>query len=193
MRLTSFILFFALLCGGCSPTHPVFMTFLTPFRKPPSAVFNADQLQQKIAARLAANEHLAALTLIGSAIQESEGVFSRQYPSALNGVLVKAQGLQNDDQPLAAGTLYRSARFNYPLTSELTRQAAMTLTEIDACIELCANRLLEKGLYAYRQGHLEDAIETWSVIDRFHPEHAASQRAIATTRIQLETLQNIKP
>lgn len=196
MRLTSFLLVLVvLLCSGCSSPPSTLQKFFSLHKEPSPAVFNSGQLQKQLEERLAAKDPLAALVLIGSAIHqgENESTFSRYYPTALNAVLIQAQGLRSDDQPLSAGTLFRAARFNYPLTAALTSQAAMTLTEIDACIELCANRLLERGLYAYRQGRLEEAIATWSEIERFHPEHTASLRAITTTRIQLDSLQHIKP
>ncbi len=184
----------ALFAGGCaldrfSLTRPfASLTRHTQERLPPA------RLQKEIDTRLAAKDFTGALELIHAALEgdKEEEDFARQLPAALNGVLSQALENQRLDHPLEAGSLYRTARIHYPRTQELQTRTWMTLTEIDASIELCASRLLESGLLAYRNGEYEKAIATWESIATFHPDHLASQRAIATTRTQLKNLERLE-
>jgi len=196
MTRAALALFTSVLVGGCGGHFPVSFERLFPKSGTPprSEVHNQQHLQRQLETLLAADRHLEALELIGSEIArgQAEGQFSQRYPEALNGVLQEALRLQQSDQAHAAGMLYRAAHSNYPRSLALRDQTEMTLTEIDASIELCANALLEEGLHSYRRGELEKAIACWETIPDFHPEHVASQRAIATTRTQLANLRRLE-
>ena len=184
-----------ILLGGCNGHFPLALERLLPQRSPKthSPEHTPQTLQRQLATLLAGGKHLAALSLIGIEIAhgQAENHFLGQYSAALNGVLNKALHLQHADQSRQAGALYRAAWVNYPRSLVLRDQTLMTLTEIDASIELCANALLEEGLQAYRRGALEEAIDSWEAISVFHPEHVASQRSIATTRTQLANLKRL--
>jgi len=184
----------ALLGSGCTMSGA---RLLQPFAK----LFGAQeerptrpQLQREIGKRIEEKEFSVALNLIESGLSMGmdENDFASQYPAALNGVLAQALELQRLDQPLEAGSLYRIASLHFPRTAALQERAWMTPTEIDASIELCASRLLETGLLAYRNGDFDKAIATWESIATFHPDHTASQRAIETTRTQLSTLKRLE-
>lgn len=183
----------ALAISGCALQNLNLSQLLPEKTKTRRVMLNPGQLQSNLDARLAANDYLAALALIGSAIHQGqpEERFKKHYPKALNGVLHEALQLQQASQARNAGSLYRTARLNYPHSPDLRAQASMSLTEIDASIELCANRILEDGLQFYRKGQLEEAIAHWGQIASFHPDHGASQRAVATTRTQLSNLQRL--
>ncbi|PLY07406.1 MAG: hypothetical protein C0624_03700 [Desulfuromonas sp.] len=194
MRLTycATVLFLTTMLGGCSGRFPLEIDRLFPVHAP-SQHPEKSSLRQ-IDSFLATNKPRAALTLINRKISqgEPEAHFGKHYPQAMNGVLNKALQLQQQGQALEAGLLYRTAHSNYPRSLTLREHTSMTLIEIDASIELCANALLDEGLQAYRRGELEAAIHSWEAITRFHPEHIASQRAITTTRTQLANLKKLQ-
>ena len=193
MRLTvSLVLLFTLLISGCSTPRSALQKWFEPSLPEDSfaTYYTLDDLTRQLDQHLVNFQYLRALALIRSAIHQGyeETAFDSNYPEALNGVLNQALLLQQNDQARDAGMLYRTAWASYPKDDKLQAETIMNLTEIDASIELCANRLLEKGLAFYRTGNLEKALEYWEKISEFHPEHKVSLRAIETTRVQLANL-----
>ncbi|MDX2480260.1 MAG: hypothetical protein QNK24_07975 [Desulfuromusa sp.] len=132
---------------------------------------------------------LAAVEGIKQGVQEEE--LTREYLSALNGV-VEQGGLQLDaNHPDQAGLLFRAALNSYPKDVELVTGAELTTEELETSIALCAKMLMERGLTAYRSGELNDAIGLWKRVLEFDPQHQASQKAIQTVSTQLTNLKKI--
>jgi len=193
LRKAPALVLLVFLCGCQALSNNPLSHILTYSREPGSELLSRNELQQLATRHLSSQEHLKALALIFSAVHQGhpESLFSSTYPQAINGVLVTATQQRAAGDPVKAGTLLKTVYLAYPHDPALQSATSMTLTEIDASIELCASQLLEQGLVAYRNGNLEEAISRWEKIARFHPQHAASQRAIETTRVQLANLLKI--
>jgi tetratricopeptide (TPR) repeat protein len=109
-------------------------------------------------------------------------------PQAINDLLAQAERhLKRKEHP-EAGQLYRKASISFPTDSTLANAVDMTPAQLKSRINDCADQLLELGLLAYRKGELRQAVGIWDQISGFHSEHRASQRALATTRLQLKNL-----
>lgn len=117
-----------------------------------------------------------------------ESLFANPWRRTLNGLLTQAdQQLQNENY-FKAGLRYRRVKDNLPETATLAAAVKMDNSLLKKQLEYCADKLLERGLAAYRDGQLAQALQTWNKINRFHPRHTPSQRAIRTTRLQLQNL-----
>lgn len=150
-------------------------------------------LLQKVNGHLSRQNPLEALAVLRKNQIESmnEPVVTGRYIAALNMALEQAAEAEETGDYLEAGKLYRSVSAFYPQASDTVRLVKMTQSEIDDRINICADRILDKGLGFYRVGDLRKAIETWSQIEHFHPTHTASEKAIQTTRTQIKNLKEI--
>jgi len=197
-RLCPVLLILAVLSflSACRLTSP------PPASPPPSTVDVVPEQQkpvedpvaaprQKIRQQLAADDSLAALTLIlASGLPETE--FADEYVRALKGVLNQAEGLLQKDLPEKAGPLYRAVLNGYPKKSAVAARVGMSPDDIATGIETCADRLMERGLADYRSGNLDQAIRTWKQIHVFAPRHQASRKALQTAEVQLANLKKVR-
>lgn len=148
-------------------------------------------LRQKIRQHLAADNPPAALVLIqSSGLPEAE--LAEEYGQALKGVLNRADELARRDQPDKAGPLYRTALDGYPKTPAVAARVGTSRAGIAAEVDACADRLMERGLLAYRSGDLEQAIRIWKPISVFAPQHQASRQALRTAEVQLANLKKVR-
>jgi tetratricopeptide (TPR) repeat protein len=163
-------------------------------RKPPRTHSKAVADKEKLNRLLEATDYLAALALIrqelGRGIGENE--LRVESLSAINGAISQGESALAGNNPEQAGLLFRAARDNFPETAELDRNTGLTPLELDAKINLCADKLMVAGIIAYRAGNLGKAIEQWQKIFAFQPQHQASQKAILTANIQLANLKQIE-
>ena len=150
--------------------------------------------KQQINRLLEATDFPAALVLIrqevGRGIGEKD--LQEQYLSALNGTIDLGESALTAHHPKQAGLMFRVALNNFPKAAELTGKADLTSSALNEKINLCADKLMENGLVAYRTGNLSKAIEEWQKISSFYPQHQASQKAIQTANIQLANLKKIE-
>jgi len=110
------------------------------------------------------------------------------YTTVINRLLVAAKRADQSDQPEKAGRLFMLARQIYPDRQQLQSTIALSPDEIDNNIQQCANKVMKNGLIAYRSGDLTNAIDIWTDIDRFLPNHKPSLIAVSTARQQLQNL-----
>jgi TolA-binding protein len=111
---------------------------------------------------------------------------------AINNLLKQAHEQYDSENFVTAGELYDEAHDRYPDSKSVSANIILSREEINLLTTRCADRLLETGLLAYRNGDLQEAINVWSQIRQFHPSYKASKQAIQTTRKQLENLEKIK-
>lgn len=139
-------------------------------------------------------DFLAALTLIRQEVERgaSEKELQEEYLSALNGAISQGEDALTGHDPEQAGLLFRATLENLPKDAKLCRGTGLTAPLLEAKINLCADKLMEAGIIAYRTGNLNKAIEEWQRITSFHPRHQASQKAIQTANVQLANLKQIK-
>jgi len=181
---------------GVAPTEP------QPIRKnpirtvttPPRTDSRSLVQKQQINHFLAVKDFPAALILIrqevGRGIGEKD--LQEEYLSALNGAIDQGESALTLNNPQQAGQMFRAALNNFPKVAELTRSADLTPAALNEKINLCADKLMENGIIAYRVGNLSQAIEEWKKISSFYPQHQASQKAIQTANIQLVNLKRIE-
>jgi tetratricopeptide (TPR) repeat protein len=161
-----------------------------PEKRKPAAVAGAT-VRQNIRQQLAAENYPAALALIrASGLSEAE--LAEEVGRALKGVLTQAEGFLQKDLPEKAGPLYRAALDGYPKTPAGAARIETNPAGITAGIETCADRLMERGLAAYRSGDLDQAIEEWKLIHVFAPRHQASRQALQTAEVQLANLKKMR-
>ena len=188
------VLFLLSSCGPLTPSPPA--------NPAPAAVSDSPEdrkaagepaaaLRQKIRQQLAADNYPAALALVlGSGLSEEE--VAEEHGRALKGVLKQAEGYLEKDLPEKAGPLYRAALDGYPATPAVAAKAGTRPAGITAGIETCADQLLERGLAAYRNGNLDQAITDWKLIRDFAPQHQASRKALQTAEVQLANLKKVR-
>lgn len=166
------------------PHHPASLGDRKPAEEP-------EAVRQKIRQHLAAGNHPAALALVmSSGFSKTE--LAEEYGLALKGLLKQAEGYLEKDLPEKAGPLYRAALDGYPATPAVAAKAGMNPAGIAAGIGTCADQLLERGLAAYRNGDLDQAIRTWKLIHVFAPQHQPSRKALQTAEIQLANLKKVR-
>lgn len=150
--------------------------------------------RNKIDSLLANNRPIEALELMKQMEGENDRLaefYPHLYSKALNGSLREAERLYVFGDFASAGDIYRRVVNAYPASAEIQGQIDLDKETLLRQIEQCADKLLESGMTAYRNGQLQDAISVWSQIRRFHPEYKASDQAINTTRKQLKYLESI--
>lgn len=168
---------------------PAVVDVVPPVR--PSVERSGAALRQKIRQQLAADNFSTALALIGtSGLPETE--LAEEFGLALKGALKQAAAFMQKDLPEKAGPLYRAALGGYPKTAAVAARAGTTAADIEAGIDSCADRLMERGLVAYRSGDLEQAIRTWKQVHRFAPQHQPSRKALQTAEVQLANLKKVR-
>jgi len=168
---------------------PTNVDIVLPVRQPAEPAVPSPR--QKIRQQLAADNAPSALALIlASGLTEAE--LAEEHGRAVKGVLNRADELARRDQPEKAGPLYRAALDGYPKTPAVAARVGKGSNEIAAEVDACADRLLERGLVAYRGGNLEQAIQTWRLILVFAPQHQASRKALQTAEVQLANLKKVR-
>ncbi len=110
------------------------------------------------------------------------------YITVINRLLIAAKRANKSDQPEKAGRLFMLAKQIYPNRQQLQSTIALSPDEIDNNIQQCADKVMKNGLIAYRSGDLSNAINIWTDIDRFLPNHKPSLIAVSTARQQLQSL-----
>ncbi len=143
---------------------------------------------------LTQNKADAALTVIGNGIDSGipQEKLASSYIRSMNSLIERADRTFMQQNFTKAGNSYRLALKNYPTHPSLTHQIIRNQNDINQQIKSCADKLLDEGLIAYRNGELQTAIDTWSQIRQFHPSYKASQQAISTTRTQMKNLESIE-
>ena len=188
-------LFFCLILtlSGCAQLSDLNMTHILYSIGIQSEARHINSIKIKTDQLLNQNKTEVALSILQNEIDGGIPLakFSQQYSRAMNQTLDQASEKLNQQQNMQAGMLFRTALTHYPTTDFLDKKINLTRDEISMEIDFCANRLLEAGLFAYRSGQLEEAINDWSKIRQFHPTYKASQQAIQTTRTQLKNLESL--
>jgi len=176
---------------GCTPAtfSAWFDSTFVDFRLLP-LMTSPRQAQENIALALDNKEYLHAFELL---LQEKrrgrpEKIFGAALPRAFNGLIDQAEQQFLAQEYTTAGLLFQRLEQNLPLAPELRKDISLDRNRLRERLNACADRLLEKGLRAYRTGNFKQALAIWQEINRFYPAHKASQQAIRTTRTQLENL-----
>jgi tetratricopeptide (TPR) repeat protein len=193
MRIVTFAgvccMTFTLLFSGCSAVSNV---------PDPVAVEkgNATQEARKAIERLLAE---GSLTKAHDALRDALGGDATEtsladvYTQVENRLLAEAARAEGEGRFDTAGSFYRMASGLYPKSSQLRTALVMTEEAIKLKINKCAEELMKRGLAAYREGDLAEAVAVWEKIAPFYPEYSPSEVAIKTAKQQIENLEKLAP
>lgn len=147
-------------------------------------------VRQEVRHCIVRKEFLPALTLIRqeTARGTPESRFAKESEAALQGAVEEGQALLRKEKYGEAGVQFRQVLEHFPRTAR--KSSALTKEQITQSLDLCADKLMEKGLTEYRAGQLQTAVRSWSAILVFDPERKEAKRAVETTTIQLRNLQS---
>ena len=121
----------------------------------------------------------------------SELLLADLYTEVTNRLLHAAEQEKISGTPAKAGRYYRMAHEIYPVDSRLQSTISSSLDKIDSNIDQCAEKIMDNGLAAYREGDLNSAITIWQEISQFHPNHPPSLIATNTAMQQLKSLERL--
>ena len=174
--------------GGCT------LPFMQDENRPDAgdiAAVPGEAARQKIAASLRAGHHAEALALIRAERGRSRASLTDEYVQAMQGVIATADGDLQKENFEAAGKGWRTALDHFSDDPSLTARIGRSRGELEAALNACADRLIERGLAAYRSNDLEGAIRIWKRILVFHPQHEGARKVIQTTELQLRKLRTL--
>lgn len=155
-----------------------------------SARVDTAPVRKNVRRLLRQEKFVAALDAIGT-LHRSE--LQQEYLQAFNAIVTLARTEQADGDPARAGEYFRSALNHYPPNEHvLTKSLPMSKAGIEEALGLCAEKLMEQGLKAYRAGSLEEAIHLWNRTLVFLPGHEPTRKALSTAQTQLENLEALE-
>ena len=187
------IVFICTLIAGCARFDSSNFSRMFRSLSPALQAEHNEQVRDQSRQLLEAGNATDALKLLNHEFANGTdpSVFTAIYPRSINLLLIQANNHLENSQYLPAGKKYRLALSHYPTTRALQEKIMSDPAAIEHYIDLCASKLLESGLVAYRSGQLQEALDVWTQIRIFHPSYAPSHLAIETTRIQLKNLENL--
>jgi tetratricopeptide (TPR) repeat protein len=171
-----------------------------PTTDTPTSTERVETTEQKTAAAqkalrplLDAKEYVAALDRVREEVRKGlpEQAIAEDYLAALNGTLQQAEHSQADEDYAEAGRLFKTVQENTPGSAQLQAKVDRTPAQVSFRIDTCAERLMAKGLVAYRSGLFKTAIKFWEQILVFQPQNTAAQKAIQTTKLQQANLKRL--
>jgi hypothetical protein len=186
-----------LLIGGCtnSPNFRVWdKTLLSPtYWHKMTSEQQTKESRRQIKQALLLSDYLQAQKHMVAAHRAdvAEAQLKQFYPQIINPLLLSAEQAKERNFPTRAGRLFMLAKEVYPTTKQFNSTINLTEDAIDKQIEHCADELMRAGLNAYRSGALSIAVESWTEIDQFAPDHTPSQLAINTAKQQLQSLEKL--
>jgi tetratricopeptide (TPR) repeat protein len=146
--------------------------------------------RQRIATNLQAGRHQEALAIIDKERTNSGSPRLLEEEQLQTLKSLSAVG----EKFFLAGDYERSGRSlrlllnHFPQERTTARQLGLSRQDLQARLELCAERLMAQGLIKYRAGDLPAAIETWKKILAFHGAHEGAKKGLRTAEIQLQNL-----
>ena len=134
------------------------------------------------------------LTLVDSSPSyQDTAKFRGAWQTAIRGLLATGDHYRNQDACRSAGPLYFQALSHYQAGPPDWHLADLSPRNISDRLKKCGDILMARGLSAYRQGELEQAIGHWQDLLVFDRDNSAALQAVNTTRTQLENLNALSP
>lgn len=154
----------------------------------------ASEIRARIAQMVNTGKYAEALALIGNEVKggKSERSFGNLYSASINGLAGEAIALSRSGEYGAAGIAFRKVLDHYPKDGGLLSKMDYTSSEIISFMNICSDKIMERGLMEYRKGNLGNAVSFWQDILKFDPDHEEATRAIETATVQLNNLKKIE-
>lgn len=162
-------------------------------KQPDTTALKNARAQKRARRLLEKQEYADTVNLIRDEVGKGaeEQALAEEYLEAVNNCLEHAdERMKTADYPGAA-RLYKTVLDGYPKAPELQQRVALTHEQIIDRLDLCAENLMEAGLFAYRAGEFTKGIDIWQQILAFDPQHQAALDAIETTQEQLTRLKTL--
>ena len=140
------------------------------------------------------HKYAAAVNFISDEIIKGadEQALAEEYLEAANTCLEHADKLMKGEDYLNASKLFKTVRDGYPKVQALQKRVKLTRTQIADQLYVCAEKLMEAGLVAYRAEEFTKSIDIWQQILVFNPTHQAANNAIQTTKQQISKLKMLE-
>jgi tetratricopeptide (TPR) repeat protein len=154
----------------------------------------AAEIRGRVAQLVNDRKYAEALSLIGNEVKggRSERSFGNLYVASVNGLAGKAVVLLRSGEYGPAGIAFRKVLDHYPTDGGLLSEMDYSSVEVISFMNVCSDKIMEKGLMEYRKGNLGNAISLWQDILKFDPDHEEATRAIDTATVQLNNLKKIE-
>lgn len=162
-----------------------------PIEKTPAPARENVRLQQSVRQLLSQQDYVGALSLIESGAHHGTLFNSVYHVEATNGCLDQARELFNGGAYDKAAEILVLVQQNYPSEPDLQQNITESPGQVQEKINGCADKLMEKGLVAYRSGELATAIDIWEQVLAINPGHPAAQNSIQTTQLQISKLKSM--
>lgn len=157
----------------------------------PAPVQENRRLQQSVRQLLSQQDYVGALSLIETGARHGTLLNSVYHIEATNGCLDEARGLYKAGAYDKAAEILLLVQQNYPNEPDLQQDITESPGQVQEKINGCADKLMEKGLVAYRSGELATAIDIWEQVLAINPGHPAAQNSIQTTQLQISKLKSM--
>jgi hypothetical protein len=151
-------------------------------------------LRKKVALLLEKKSYRRAIELMSDRKHPGSPAagLEKEYLLAINGLIAAGEEALSHGDYTVAGQSFRLALDSYPGQPALRGKVRRNQPQLRKQLEICANRLLEQGLMAYRSDNLDNAIRKWKEIVVFDPGHKEALKAIETATVQLRVLQDME-
>jgi hypothetical protein len=144
--------------------------------------------RQKTIQHLDRKDYSLALDVINQGKREG---LETEYCAAINGLIARGEESTEKENYEEAGVTFRKVLENYPAKESLQVRIARSRKWVETWIGIFSEKLMIRGLSAYRDGKLSAAVETWKKILRFNPSFQPAKKAIETTGVQMKNLKSI--
>ncbi len=154
----------------------------------------AAEIRERVAQLVINKKYADALSLIGSEVKDGrkELSFGDMYVRSVNGLSQEGIFLSSSGDYAMSGIAFRKVLEHMPTNGDLLSEIEYSSVEIISYMNVCSDRLMEKGIMEYRKGNLGNAVSLWQDILKFDADHEETSKAIDTATIQLNNLKKIE-
>jgi tetratricopeptide (TPR) repeat protein len=114
------------------------------------------------------------------------------YVSILEEIRTTADRASDREDLACAGKAYSVLLKNYPDFKGFAHMLSFEMAQINSRLTNCKTALSRKGLQAYREGNLDEAISFWQDNLAIDPNNTDIRKSLNTAKMQQQNLQNTK-
>jgi tetratricopeptide (TPR) repeat protein len=114
------------------------------------------------------------------------------YVSILEEIKTTADRASDREDLACAGKAYNVLWKNYPDFKAFAHMLSFEMAQINSKLTNCKTALSKKGLQAYREGNIDEAISFWQDNLAIDPNNTDIRKSLNTAKMQQQNLQNTK-
>ncbi|MFQ5965575.1 MAG: tetratricopeptide repeat protein [Candidatus Scalinduaceae bacterium] len=166
----------------------------THFRYENWKINNNDKVKHKISSLVYNGEYAQAIELITAAVKsgKSELSYGNQYVDSINGLAAKGMAYYSVGDYEHAGIILKKVINNFPSNKSLATKIKYSQEEIKSYINELTEKLMEEGVFKYREGNLVNAISIWEKILKYDPDHIKANKMVDTATTQMNYLKTVE-